>query len=114
MGNLDSVRTFSDVRDAVRAYWLLINKCEPGEVYNIGGVETMTIGQMLEKLLAMSSVKNIKVEVEPARLRPSDVTLQIPCVEKFQKITGWKPKIPFETTLKDTLEYWRQSYNRGL
>lgn len=114
VGNLDSVRTFSDVRDAVRAYWLLINKCEPGEVYNIGGVETMTIGQMLEKLLAMSSVKNIKVEVEPARLRPSDVTLQIPCVEKFQKITGWKPKIPFETTLKDTLEYWRQSYNRGL
>jgi len=114
VGNLDSVRTFSDVRDAVRAYWLLINKCEPGEVYNIGGVETMTIGQMLDKLLAMSSVKNIKVEVEPARLRPSDVTLQIPCVKKFQKITGWKPKIPFETTLKDTLEYWRQSYNRGL
>ena len=111
VGNLDSVRTFSDVRDAVKAYWLLVNKCKPGEVYNIGGVDTMTIGEMLDKLLVMSSVDNIKVEVDPARLRPSDVTLQIPCVEKFQKVTGWKPEIPFETTLKDTLEYWRQFYN---
>ncbi len=108
VGNLDSVRTFSDVRDAVRAYWLLVSKCPPGEVYNIGGVETMTVGQMLDKLLAISTVKNIKVEVEPTRLRPSDVTLQIPCVDKFYKTTGWKPEIPFEKTLEDTLEYWRQ------
>ena len=108
VGNLDSVRTFSDVRDAVRAYWLLVNKCQPSEVYNIGGVETMTVGQMLDKLLAMSTVKNIKVEVEPTRLRPSDVTLQIPCVDKFYKTTRWKPEIPFEKTLEDTLEYWRQ------
>ena len=113
VGNLDSVRTFSDVRDAVKAYWLLVNKCKPGEVYNIGGVDTMTIGEMLHKLLAMSNVNNIKVEVDPARLRPSDVTLQIPCVEKFQKVTGWKPEIPFETTLKDTLEYWRSFYREN-
>jgi GDP-mannose 4,6-dehydratase len=110
VGNLDSVRTFSDVRDAVKAYWLLVKMCPPGEVYNIGGVETMTIGRMLDKLLAMSTVKNIKVEVDPARLRPSDVTLQIPCVEKFEKVTGWKPEIPFEKTLRDTLEYWRDFY----
>jgi len=107
VGNLDSVRTFSDVRDAVRAYWLIAEKCEPGEVYNIGGIETMTIGQMLDKLLAMSTLKGIEVEVDPARLRPSDVTLQVPCVDKFHEATGWKPEIPFERTLKDTLEYWR-------
>ena len=112
VGNLDSVRTFSDVRDAVRAYWLLVTKCPPGEVYNIGGVETMTIGQMLERLLAISMVKGIKVEIDPARLRPSDVTLQIPCVEKFHKATGWKPEIKFEKTLEDTLDYWRDYYRK--
>ena len=110
VGNLDSVRTFSDVRDAVRAYWLLVNKCPPGEVYNIGGKETMTVGQMLDKLLAISAVKNIKVEADPARLRPSDVTLQIPCIDRFHKATGWKPEIPFEKTLSDTLVYWREFY----
>ena len=108
VGNLESVRTFSDVRDAVRAYWLLVNKCRPGEVYNIGGTETMTIGQMLEKLLAISTVKDIKVEVDPARLRPSDVTLQVPCFDKFYKATGWKPEISFDKTLEDTLNYWRK------
>jgi len=113
VGNLESVRTFSDVRDAVRAYWLLVKKCQPGEVYNIGGNETMTIGQMLDKLLGMSSAKNIKVEVDPARLRPSDVTLQIPCIDKFQIETGWKPQIPFDITLKDTLEYWRDYFKKS-
>jgi GDP-mannose 4,6-dehydratase len=113
VGNLDSVRTFSDVRDAVRAYWLLVNKCQPGEVYNIGGNETMTIGQMLDKLLVISRTKNIKVEVDSARLRPSDVTLQIPCIEKFQKVTNWKPEIPFDKTLYDTLEYWRRFYDKN-
>ena len=112
VGNLDSVRTFSDVRDAVRAYWLIAEICEPGEVYNIGGTETMTIRQMLDKLLAMSVLKDIEVQVDPARLRPSDVTLQIPCVDKFHKATGWKPEIEFDKTLKDTLDYWRQYYGK--
>jgi GDP-mannose 4,6-dehydratase len=112
VGNLDSVRTFSDVRDAVRAYWLIAEKCEAGEVYNIGGAETMTIRQMLDKLLAMSTRKDIEVQVDPARLRPSDVTLQVPCVDKFHKATGWKPEIEFDKTLKDTLDYWRQYYER--
>ena len=112
VGNLDSVRTFSDVRDAIRAYWLIVEKCEPGEVYNIGGAETMTIRQMLDKLLAMSTLKDIEVHVDPARLRPSDVTLQIPCVDKFHKATGWKPEIKFDKTLKDTLDYWRQYYGK--
>ncbi len=112
VGNLDSVRTFSDVRDAVRAYWLIADKCRAGEVYNIGGAETMTIGQMLDKLVAMSTLKDIEVRVDPARLRPSDVTLQVPCVDKFHKATGWKPQIKFDTTLKDTLDYWRQYYRK--
>ncbi len=111
VGNLDSVRTFTDVRDAVHAYWLLVTKCPPGEVYNIGGVETMKIKEMLDMLLKMSTVKNIKVEIDPDRLRPSDVTLQIPSTEKFQKQTGWKPEIQFEKTLKDTLDYWREYFD---
>ncbi len=110
VGNLDSVRTWADVRDAVKAYWLLVNKCPPGEVYNIGGVETMTIREMLDMLLKLSKVKEIKIEVDPARLRPSDVTLQIPCTDKFTRATGWKPEIKFEKTVQDTLNYWRASY----
>ena len=109
VGNLESVRTWMDVRDAVRAYWLLITKCDPGEVYNIGGVETMNIGNMLQKLLALSSHHTIRVAVDPSRLRPSDVTLQIPSMDKFVRATGWKPVIPFDTTVRDTLNYWRDN-----
>jgi len=112
VGNLESIRTFSDVRDAVQAYWLLVTKCIPGEVYNIGGVETMKIGEMLNRLLGLSPVKNIKIEIDPNRLRPSDVTLQIPSTEKFHQETGWKPKIKFEQTMKDTLNYWREYYKK--
>lgn len=109
VGNLESVRTFADVRDAVKAYWLLVNKCSPGEVYNIGGNVTMTIKEMLDMLLSYSNFPgNISVEVDPNLLRPADVTLQIPDISKFQKETGWKPDIPFEQTLKDTLDYWRE------
>lgn len=112
VGNLDSIRTFMDVRDAVVAYWLLVNKCEPGEVYNIGGTETMSIKEMLDKLIGFTSYKNIKIEVDPKRFRPSDVTLQIPSTEKFRKVTGWKPVIPFSKTVEDTLLYWREYYKR--
>jgi len=110
VGNLKSIRTFTDVRDAVHAYWLLVNTCQPGDVYNIGGVETMEIGEMLQMLLEISTVKNIEIKVDPKRLRPSDVTLQIPSTEKFKKITGWKPEIKFEKTLRDTLDYWRNYF----
>lgn len=110
VGNLESIRTFSDVRDAVRAYWLLVHKCQPGEVYNVGGNRTMEVGEMLDMLLDLSSVKDrVKIEVDPKLLRPSDVTLQIPDCSKFKKATGWEPEIPFEKTLKDTLDYWREN-----
>ncbi|MEK7090520.1 MAG: GDP-mannose 4,6-dehydratase [Patescibacteria group bacterium] len=110
VGNLRSVRTFMDVRDAVRAYWVLTEKCEAGEVYNIGGNVTMTVGDMLGKLLALSLRNDIRVEVDPKRLRPSDVSMQIPSSEKFFNQTGWQPTIPFEQTLSDLLEYWREYY----
>lgn len=106
VGNLDSVRSFADVRDTVRAYWLLVNKCPAGEVYNIGGNTTKTIGEVVDMLLAMTDNK-IKVKTEPYLLRPSDVTLQIPDCSKFKKVTGWEPVIPLKTTLKDLLDYWR-------
>lgn len=107
VGNLDSVRTFADVRDTVYAYWLLVNKCKYGEVYNIGGDVTMTVGDMLNMLISKSTVKEIRIEVDPKRLRPSDVTLQIPCIDKFKNETGWYPKIDFEKTLSDLLNFWR-------
>ena len=107
VGNLASVRTFLDVRDAVKAYWLLVHKCKYGDVYNIGGNRTMKVGKMLDMLLAMTD-KKIAVEVDPKLLRPTDVTLQIPCIDKFKAETGWDPKIPFEQTLRDILEYWRE------
>ncbi|MEE9528967.1 MAG: GDP-mannose 4,6-dehydratase, partial [Dehalococcoidia bacterium] len=109
---LDSIRTFLDVRDAVKAYWRLVEVCPPGEVYNVGGVETMTVSEMLNRLLKLARKENIKVEVDQSRLRPSDVTLQIPCIDKFTEATGWKPEIKFEKTLEDTLNYWRDYFER--
>lgn len=106
VGNLNSVRTFADVSDAVRAYWLLLEKCPPGEVYNIGGARTMTVGEMLDVLIGMSGCR-IRYEVDPALVRPSDVTLQIPDTSKFRAATGWEPKVPLETTLRDLLDYHR-------
>lgn len=106
VGNLDSVRTFADVRDAVKAYWLLLEKCTPGEVYNIGGDRTMTIGDMLEIMKGMATCP-IHHEIDPGLLRPSDVTLQIPDISKFQKATGWKPEISVEQTFQDLLDYQR-------
>lgn len=111
IGNLDSVRTICDVRDAARAYWILVNKCKPGEVYNIGGNKTLTIRKALEKLLSMSKTK-CAVEVDPALIRPSDVTLQIPSTEKFKNETGWEPEISLEKTLEDILNYWREELSR--
>jgi len=114
VGNLDSVRTFMDVRDIVNAYWLALEKGIPGEVYNIGGEVTKKVGDMLNTLLDLSPVgKKNKIEVDARLLRPSDVTLQIPSVEKFREQTGWKPIIPFEKTMIDLLDYWRAMTKRA-
>ncbi|MCD7909874.1 MAG: GDP-mannose 4,6-dehydratase [Clostridium sp.] len=107
-GNLDSMRTWADVRDAVRAYYMLVTiNPQKGAYYNIGGSYSCTVRDMLEKLLSLSTVKNIKVETDPIRLRPIDADLQIPDTSKFKAHTGWQPEIPFEKTMEDLLNYWR-------
>jgi GDP-4-dehydro-6-deoxy-D-mannose reductase len=106
VGNLDARRDFTDVRDMVRAYWLALEKCEPGEVYNICSGSAWRIGDLLERLLAMAKTK-IEVKQDPARLRPSDVPVLLGDYSKFHAATGWKPTIPFEQTLADMLDYWR-------
>lgn len=114
VGNLDSMRTWSDVRDAVRAYYLLVtNNPTAGEYYNIGGTYSCTVRDMLDHLISLSTVKDIKVEVEQSRLRPIDADLQIPDTNKFQSHTGWKPEISFETTMLDLLNYWRARVKSG-
>jgi len=110
-GNLDSVRTMIDVRDAMRAYWDALLYCEPGETYNIGGTTTMTVGEVLKRLLAMTD-KRIPTRIDPLLLRPADVTLQIPSVEKFIKATGWGPRYTFDESLQDLLAYWRSQMNK--
>ena len=84
-----------------------------GEYYNIGGTYTCSIGEMLDKLLSFSSVKSIKVETDINRIRPIDADLQVPNIEKFSNHTGWKPKINFEKTMEDLLNYWREKVNSG-
>ncbi|HEX7077729.1 MAG TPA: GDP-mannose 4,6-dehydratase [Candidatus Eisenbacteria bacterium] len=107
VGNLDARRDFTDVRDMVRGYWLACEKGEPGEAYNICSGRAWTIREMLDMLLGMTKAK-IKVEPEPSRMRPSDVPVLLGDASKFRKQTGWEPTIPFEQTLRDLLEYWRE------
>ena len=113
-GNLDSLRTFADVRDAVKAYYMLVTiNPTPAAYYNIGGTYTCTIKEMLNTLVSMSTVKHIKVETEAERLRPIDADLQVPNTAKFEAVTGWRPEIPFETTMSDLLNYWRDRIASG-
>ena len=113
-GNLNSLRTWSDVRDAVEAYYLLVTvNPTPGAYYNIGGTFTCTVQEMLDHLLSLSARKDIKVETEQARLRPLDADAQIPDASKFKQHTGWEPKISFEQTMQDLLDYWRQRIASG-
>ncbi len=115
VGNLKSLRTFADVRDAVRAYYMLVTiNPIPGEYYNIGGSYTCTVGEMLDYLISLSPMKDkIKVEVDPERLRPIDADLQIPDTSKFKKHTGWEPIYTFEQTMQDLLNYWRERIKKG-
>ncbi len=110
-GDLTSKRDWTDVRDMVRAYWLALERGEAGEVYNVGRGRTWAIGEMLSMQLANSTVK-IRSQEDPARLRPSDVPILWADASKFQKATGWEPTIPFEQTLRDLLDYWRDRVRR--
>jgi len=115
VGNLKSLRTYADVRDAVRAYYLLVtHNPVAGAYYNIGGSYTCEVGDTLNTLISFSTMKSkIKVQVDPNRLRPIDADLQIPDCRKFKEHTGWSPKISFEQTMHDLLDYWRIKINNN-
>jgi GDP-4-dehydro-6-deoxy-D-mannose reductase len=111
VGNLDAVRDFTDVRDMVRAYWLAVERGRPGEVYNIASGRGISIRELLQMIVGLAKVK-VEVEVDPERLRPSDVEILIGDSSKFRADTGWEPRIPFEQTVADLLDYWRETLAR--
>ena len=107
VGNLNAKRDFSDVRDVAKAYWLAVTKCEYGEVYNICSEKSRPIQSVLELLLSMTD-KKVEIGQDPSRIRPSDVEVLHGDCSKFKKQTGWKSEIPFEKTMSDLLNYWRE------
>ncbi len=106
VGNLEAKRDFTDVRDMVTAYLLAIEKCEPGQAYNIGSGVSHKISEMLKKLLSLSQT-HIKIETDQSLFRLGDVPERLADATKFITLTAWKPQIPLEQTLKETLDYWR-------
>jgi len=106
VGNLEAIRDFTDVRDMVRAYWLAATEADSGEVYNIASGKGTRIQVLLDQLMAMVNV-DVRIEPDPERMRPSDVEILIGDSSKFRECTGWEPRIPLETTLRDLLDYWR-------
>ncbi len=108
VGDLKPTRDYSDVRDIIRGYWALLDRGEPGEVYNLCSGRPWAIQQVLDFLLGESRSKGISVETDPARLRPSDVMVLDGDPSKIRNATGWAVEIPFEQTLRDSLAYWRQ------
>ena len=114
-GNLDSLRTWADVRDAVKAYFMLVTiNPTPGEYYNIGGSYTLSVRGMLDKLISLSTLSDsIQTEIDAERLRPIDADLQVPNTSKFTNHTGWQAEIPFDQTMHDLLNYWRDRISDG-
>jgi len=112
VGNLDVARDFSDVRDVVRGYHLLVMHGQPGEVYNLGTGQSHSIRELLETLLAASKV-DIEVRQDPARLRPAEVPNMVADCTKLKEHTGWQPGFNFVQSLHDVLDYWREQVRRG-
>ena len=115
VGSLNSLRTYADVRDAVRAYYMLVTTSPiPGEYYNIGGSYACEVGDTLNTLISYSTKKDeIQIVTDPERLRPIDADLQVPDCGKFKEHTGWEPQISFGTTMHDLLDYWRNRVGKG-
>ncbi len=107
-GNLDSTRTYAHIDDAISAYWVCSESDKFGEVYNIGGDETCTVGDALDKLISMSTKKDLKKKLDQARVRPTDITLQIPDTTKFRHEFGWTPRKNLTDVCEDLLNYWRK------
>lgn len=106
VGNLSAKRDFTDVRDVVRAYGMLIQSGIKGETYNIGQGRAVAIEEILHMILAQSTQK-IAVETDPERLRPVDIPIVEAGITKLQAVTDWRPEITLEQTIQETLDYWR-------
>ena len=106
-GNLESTRTYAHIDDAINAYWVCSNSNKFGEVYNIGGSETCTVGDALDKLINMSTKKDLKKKLDENRVRPTDTTLQIPDTTKFRHEFAWTPMKNLTNVCEDLLNYWR-------
>ena len=107
VGNLDAVRDYTDVRDVVRAYWLLLEKARPGEIFNVCSGAGVAIGEILQELIDVSGVK-VEIRRDPERMRPADIPAIVGNPKKLTRATGWTPAIPLRRTLAELLEYWRQ------
>lgn len=107
-GNLDSLRTLVDVRDVASAYWLACDRCDLGEPYNIGGDTVISVGEFLDVLIKKAK-RYIQTEQDPALMRPTDITRQVPDVSKFKAKTGWEPKYSFEDSVEFLLEHCRKA-----
>ena len=108
VGNLAAKRDFTDVRDVVRAYVKLVQVGEAGETYNVGSGNAQEIRQILNKVVAMSD-REIRVETDPNKIRPVDVPIIEADITKLNTLTGWKPVIPVDQTIRETLNYWRMN-----
>ena len=108
-GNLDSTRTYAHIDDAISAYWVCSNSNKFGEVYNIGGNQTCTVGEALDKLISMSTKKDLKKKLDEARVRPTDITLQIPDTTKFRHEFAWTAMKNLTNVCEDLLDYWRKN-----
>lgn len=106
VGNLESRRDFTDVRDVVRAYYLLMTAGEPGEVYNIASGESHAISEILETLISLSSVEPV-IENIAELMRPSDTPIVEGDASRLRSLGGWSAEIPLKQSLKDALDYWR-------
>ena len=106
VGNLAAKRDFTDVRDVVRAYVLLVQAGTAGETYNVGSGNAQAIQEILDLIVSMSEVE-IQVEVDPNKLRPVDVPIIEADITKLNRLTGWQPQIPLKETIKETLDFWR-------
>ena len=116
-GHIDDKRNFTHVKDLVAAYWLAMEKCEPGELYLIGNEKPEyihTFREILEKLIGMSTTKGIQTKQDQELVRPTSLPLLIGDTNKFRKLTGWEAKVPLQQILDDTLNYWRDFVKNDL
>ncbi|TME79810.1 MAG: NAD-dependent epimerase/dehydratase family protein [Chloroflexi bacterium] len=112
VGNLEARRDFTDVRDIVRAYLLAAEKGKPGEVYNVGSGTATRLREVVARLLAMTRTR-ISLEVDPARKHAVEAEVYVCDARRFQRLTGWRPKIGLERMLRDTLDDWRRQERRA-